>query len=106
MLEIIYGMPAKVVVVSLGGKITGDDNGRLLIPIAEREIENHEKIMEIYLLVRDHRRAVWDDSKIGLLHLTEYERVALGSDVNWITGAVELFAFMIPCPAMILCIAS
>jgi hypothetical protein len=105
MLELIQGMPDNVVAVKASGKVTGDDYDRLLIPLIEGKLKTHEKIRVLYVLGTDFdgftAGAMWDDAKIGLRHLTAYERIAMVTDVNWIAGAVKFFAFMIPCPTSI-----
>ncbi len=101
MLEIIQGMPDSVVAVSARGNVTGDDYDTLLIPLIEGKLKTHEKVRVLYVLGPEYTGftagAMWDDAKIGLRHLTAYERVAVVTDVNWIAGAVKFFAFMCPC---------
>jgi hypothetical protein len=105
MLEIIQGMPENVVAVSASGKVTGEDYEYLLIPLIEGKLKTHEKIRVLYVLGQEFTDftagAMWDDAKIGLRHLTAYERVAMVTDVNWIAGAVKFFAFILPCPVRI-----
>ena len=38
---------------------------------------------------------MWDDTKLGLKHLTGWERLALVSDVEWIPWALKIFALAI-----------
>ena len=105
MLELIQGMPDSVVAVKASGKVTGEDYDGLLIPIIEGKLRSHDKIRVLYVMGPDFdgftAGAMWDDAKIGLKHLTAYERVAMVTDVNWIACAVKFFAFMIPCPTRI-----
>ncbi len=105
MLEIIQGMPDNVVAVSARGNVTGDDYDTLLIPVIEGKLKTHEKIRLIYVLGPEYTGftagAMWDDAKIGIRHLTAYEKVAVVTDVNWISGAVKFFAFMCPCQVKI-----
>ncbi len=105
MLEIIQGMPENVVAVNASGKVTGDDYDNVLIPVIEDRLKKHEKIRVLYALGPDFSGftagAVWDDAKIGIKHLTAYEKVAVVSDVSWIVNAVKFFSFVIPCPVRI-----
>jgi hypothetical protein len=105
MIEIIPGMPEKVVAVSAKGKVTGEDYDNVLIPAIEEKLKRHEKIRVLYQLGRDFSgftaEAMWDDAKVGIRHLTRFEKIAVVSDVQWIVGAVKLFAFVIPCPVKI-----
>jgi hypothetical protein len=40
--------------------------------------------------------AVWDDTKLGLKHLTGWEKMAVVSDAEWICGAVRVFGLAMP----------
>jgi hypothetical protein len=40
--------------------------------------------------------AVWEDFKIGIEHLTRWERVALVTDVDWIRRSINMFGFLVP----------
>lgn len=105
MIEIIQGLPDNVVAVSASGKVTGEDYDGLLIPVIEEKLKRHEKIRLLYALGTDFTGftagAMWDDAKIGLRHLSAYEKVAIVSDVSWIAGAAKFFSFIIPCPVKI-----
>jgi hypothetical protein len=39
---------------------------------------------------------MWDDAKLGMKHLTGWEKMALVSDVEWIRRAVKIFGLAIP----------
>jgi len=41
-------------------------------------------------------RAAWQDAKVGLEHLTDWERIAVVTDVGWMRTAVRTFAFAMP----------
>ena len=40
--------------------------------------------------------AVWEDLKIGVEHLSRWERVAVVTDVRWIQHTLEAFRFLMP----------
>jgi hypothetical protein len=44
---------------------------------------------------------MWDDMKLGLGHLTAWEKVAVVTDIGWISGAANLFRFAMPCPVKV-----
>jgi hypothetical protein len=44
---------------------------------------------------------MWDDLKIGIEHFGKWEKIAVVTDHSWITGAVQMFAFAIPCPVKV-----
>ncbi len=102
MLEIMKEMPDNVVAVSAGGKVTGEDYEKILIPLIEEKLKKHEKIRMLYRLGPEYSgftaEAVWDDAKVGIRHMTAFERVAVVTDVSWIVNATKFFSFMMPCP--------
>jgi hypothetical protein len=105
MIEIIEGMPENVVAVRAIGKVTGEDYDNVLIPAIEDKLKKHKKIRVLYQLGSDFSgftaEAMWDDAKVGIRHITGFEKIAIVSDVGWIVGAVKVFAFIIPCPVKI-----
>lgn len=105
MIEIISDMPENIVAVSASGKVTGEDYDKVLIPGLEEKLKGHKKIRLLYHLGKDFSgftaEAMWDDTKVGIRHLTAFEKIAVVSDVEWIVGAVKVFAFVIPCPVRI-----
>ncbi len=105
MIELIQGMPENIVAVSASGKVTGDDYDNVLIPEIESKLKKFRKLRVLYALGPDFSgftaEAMWDDAKIGLKHLTEYEKVAVVSDVSWVVGAVKFFSLFIPCPVKV-----
>ncbi len=105
MIEITSDMPDNVVAVSAKGKVTGEDYDKVLIPALEEKLKGHKKIRLLYHLGKDFSgfsgEAMWEDAKVGIRHLTAFEKIAVVSDENWIVGAVKVFAFVIPCPVRI-----
>lgn len=102
MIEIMEGMPENIVAVSAGEKVTGEDYDNVLIPAIEDKLRKHGKIRVLYMLGPDFTgftaEAMWDDAKIGIKHLTSYEKVAVVSDVSWVVNATKFFSFIMPCP--------
>ena len=45
--------------------------------------------------------AFWEDAKVGLRHMTGFEKCAVVTNVSWIREAVGLFRVLIPCPVHI-----
>ena len=40
--------------------------------------------------------AMWEDFKVGMEHLTRWERVAVVTDVEWIKQTMRFFGFLMP----------
>jgi SpoIIAA-like len=102
MIEIMQGLQENVVAAIASGKVTGEDYDNVLIPAIEDKIKKYGKIRMLYQLGQDFTgftyEAMWDDAKVGIWHLTAFEKIAVVSDVDWIIDAVKVFKFIIPCP--------
>jgi SpoIIAA-like len=105
MIEIISGMPDNVVAVMAHGKVTGEDYDRVFSPTIEEKLRTHKKIRLLYCLGKDFSGytviAMLDDAKVGAQHLAAFEKMAIVSDVHWVTEAAKFFGFFIPCPVTV-----
>ena len=101
----IPGLPDNVVAVAAHGTVAGDDYETVLIPALDRGLKTHEKVRLLYHLGSDFTgftaAALWDDTKVGIRHLTAFEKIAVVTDVSWIVDAVKVFGFFIPCPVKV-----
>ena len=72
----------------------------MIIPAVEAKLKEHSKIRLLYHLGPDfsgyNAIALWDDAKVGLKHLTHFDRIAVVTDTDWIATAVKVFGFMMP----------
>ena len=100
MLERIQGLPDNVLGFEAKGEVTGADYESVLIPAVEEVLTRHKKIRCLYHIGREFEnfdaKAMWDDAKVGLQHLTAWERVAIVTDVGWIRTAMKVFGFVVP----------
>ena len=100
MLETIQPSTGNVVAVRAAGKVTGDDYETVLIPQIEEKLKSYDKIRLLYQLGPEFEgyeaEAIWDDTKVGLKHLTAFEKIAIVTDSEWIIRAVKAFGFMMP----------
>jgi hypothetical protein len=99
---IIEGMRENVVALSAHGKVDHKDYQQVIIPAIEEKIKVHGKIRILYKLGEDFSgysvEALWDDAKLGVQHLTAFEKVAVVTNVAWVKDSVAFFRFLIPCP--------
>lgn len=97
---VIAGLPDNVVGLDAEGVVEARDYDEVIVPLIERKLRDHDRIRLLYRIGRGFERytagAIWSDARVGLKHLTGFERIALVSDVPWIRHAVRLFAPMIP----------
>jgi hypothetical protein len=102
MLEPIPDLPGNVAGFTARGKVTGEDYEKVLIPIIEEKLEDHSKIRLLYHLDEGvtgmDAAAMWDDAKVGIKHLSSWEKIAIVTDIDWIRNAVRLFGFAMPGP--------
>jgi hypothetical protein len=100
MIEILEGFPGGVVALSAKGRVTRADYAEVLIPKVREALAGHAKIRCYYELGADFSgiepAAVWEDFKVGIEHLSRWERVAVVTDVEWIRLAVGAFRFLVP----------
>ncbi|MEZ5828153.1 MAG: STAS/SEC14 domain-containing protein [Hyphomicrobiales bacterium] len=100
MIELLKGFPDNVVAVSGHGRITRNDYDTILIPTVEKALQSHDKIRLLYEMGPEFDGvdpgAAWEDFKLGMEHLSRWERVALITDVPWIAQSMRLFSFFMP----------
>ena len=82
MLELIDGLPANVVGITVSGRLTKQDCEDLLVPAMQRSLRRHEKIRLYYELNSRFPGAAWDELDLGLEHATRCERVAIVTDIG------------------------
>lgn len=100
MIEIIEGFPLNVVAAVAKGRVTRRDYEEVLIPAVEKALDRHAQIRCYYELGSAFSGmdpgAMWEDFKVGIGHLTRWQRVAIVTDVDWIRTAVNTFRFLLP----------
>lgn len=93
MITILDDLPDHVLGASATGRVTAEDYRDVLIPALEARLARHERIRFLYYLGPDFRRftttALWDDARIGLRHLRDFERIAVVTDVDWLRTMVR-----------------
>lgn len=100
LIELIEGLPERVVGLRGKGRVTGDDYEQVLMPRVDAVLKAHDKVRLLYVLGDDFDGysggAMWDDAKLGMEHLRKWERIAVVTDVDWVEHAVKAFGWMIP----------
>jgi len=104
MLELMESGGPNIVAVQGSGEITKDDYMSVLVPAAQNAFSKHEKIRVLYLIEDDAEYAagaMFEDAMLGVKHLFGWEKIAVVTDIEWITKAINGFQFLIPCPAKV-----
>lgn len=100
MIERIPGLPENVLGFTAKGKVTAEDYESGIIPAVDALLSMHKKVRFLYHLGEEfsgfEAAAMWDDTKLGLKHLSSWERMAVVTDVEWIRVAVNAFRLLVP----------
>jgi hypothetical protein len=98
----IGSLPGDVVALRAVGIITAQDYRDTLIPLVEEKLKTHDKIKCLMVLGEDYTAlsgdAVWSDTKFDVEHVRDFSRVAIVTDISWITRAARLFMPLMPFP--------
>lgn len=85
--------------------MTHDDYENVLVPEVESQTKAQGAVKMLYWLGPDFDSftagAMWDDTRLGLSHLGEFEKIAVVSDAGFIRAGVRLFAPLIPAPVRV-----
>ena len=99
-IQMIPGLPDNVVGLIAKGEVHAEDYKDVIDPAVEEALAKHDKIRLLYVLGADltgySGGAAWQDGKLGMGHLTKWEKMAVVSDHDWIRHTVNLFGYMIP----------
>ena len=100
MIELMTDLPERVLGVKASGEVTADDYRTVLVPAIEEQLTKHQKVRLLYVIGEGFKGytggAAWEDAKVGMKHLTSFERVAVVTDVDWIENMIRAFGFAIP----------
>jgi hypothetical protein len=100
MLELVKGFPDHVVAVRAIAQVTRDDYHTVLVPAVEGALQHHAKLRLYYMIGHEFTGfdpgAAWEDFKVGMEHLTRWERIAVVTDVDWMQHTIKAFGFVMP----------
>lgn len=100
MIEILEGFPTNVLAFACHGHVTEHDYHTVLVPAVAKALEDHDRVRLYYETAADFdgidAGAVLEDIKVGLGHLSRWERMAVVTNVEWISHTIKLFSFVMP----------
>lgn len=100
MIEVMTDLPDRVLGLRARGEVSAQDYKTVLVPAIEEKLTKHKKARLLYVLGDDFDGytggAAWEDAKVGMKHLTAFERVAVVTDVDWIEKMIKAFGFVMP----------
>jgi hypothetical protein len=98
MIKELSDMPAGVIGFETEGKIEGEDYRDVVLPALERAAKEGE-VRFLLVMPEFHGMsggAVWQDLKVGFEHFKAWKRIALVTDIEWVTHMTHLFGWMTP----------
>ena len=98
MISELDGLPASVIGFEASGKIAAEDYRDVVLPAVKRAAETGN--VRFLIVMRDFDGisggAVWQDLKVGIEHLHAWKRIALVTDISWMSHLTDLFGWMTP----------
>lgn len=105
MIKLISNLPDNVLGISAEGEITGIDYETILIPALVDKLKTNKKIRLLYHLGNSFTgfdmNAMLDDAKMGMKHLSAWDKIALVSEHHLINAFAKFFGYMLPCEVRI-----
>ena len=95
MIQMVEGLPDNVVGIIAKGRVTNNDCDKILKPAMESTLKRHDKVRLYYEIGCRFPGAAWEDLRIGLEHIPQWERVAVVTDVGWVRHTVNALRFLI-----------
>jgi hypothetical protein len=100
MIEQLMSFPENVLAFVCNGRVTKADYDAVLVPAVMNALKRNDKVRLYYETAVDFAGiepgAIWEDFKVGMEHLTRWERVAVVTDVEWIKQTMRFFSFLMP----------
>jgi hypothetical protein len=100
MIQVMTDLPERVLGLRASGEVTAEDYKTVLVPAIEEQLTKHRKVRLLYVIGDEFKGytggAAWEDAKVGMKHLTSFERVAVVTDIDWIENMIKAFGFAIP----------
>ena len=94
MIQIVEGLPDNVVAILVKGRVTNEDCDKVLKPLLENLLKRHDKVRLYYEIGSRFPGAAWEDLRIGIEHVPQWERVAVVTDVGWVRHTVNALRFL------------
>src|SRR5262245_59188347 len=92
--------PEHVLAFRAVGKIERADYDNILEPAVTAQIDAHGEVRLVYVLGPEFDGysigAGWEDAKLGIGHLSKWQRVAVVTDHDWIRHGISMFGWMVP----------
>ena len=108
MIELLEGLPKHVVGAVAKGQVTATDYEDVLIPAIERATKTNPKLRFYYefgpSFIGMDPETQWEDFEIDAPHWSQWDRIAVVTDIPWVGHAVNAFGVLMPCPTRVFAI--
>ena len=98
MIQLIEGAPEGVLAFAAVGEVDAADYEDVLKPAIEAALEGGDRIRFVFEISSEFDRytpgAAWDDMALGFAHLTDWQRCAVVTDLDWVRHAVKSFGWL------------
>ena len=98
MITELADLPAGVIGFEATGKLRAEDYIDVLLPAIEQAASHGD--VRVLIVVRDFdglsAGALWQDMKMGVEHFGAWKRIALVTDVEWMSHMASMFGWMTP----------
>jgi SpoIIAA-like len=98
MIKELNDMPAGVIGFEASGKLHAEDYRDVVLPALERAAAAGE--VRFVIVMRDFGGmsggALWQDLRVGIEHLRAWKRIAVVTDIDWVSHMTSLFGWMTP----------
>ena len=92
--------PDNVLAFKATGKIEKADYENVLVPAVDKMMDDKGELRFVYVLGDDFDgytfSAGWEDTKLGMHHLTKWKRCAVVTNHDWVRHMVGAFRWMMP----------
>lgn len=99
MIEVLRGFPDHVAAYLCSGHLTKADYGRILADVEDR-YTRHDKLRSYTEIAADFSGldpgALWEDAKLGFGHMFDWDRLAVVTDVEWISRTTKFVLMLMP----------
>jgi hypothetical protein len=98
MFEPIPNLPPGVIGFDVSGKLRTEDYRDILLPALQKAAAEGDVRVVIVMPKFEGFTggALWQDLKMGVEHWRKWKRIALVTDVDWMTHGVDWFGWMTP----------
>ena len=104
MIKLLPGLPGNVVGVVAIDEMTGRDYEQVKIAVnaAVQMVGRVRLLLQVAPGFTGHTaEASWNEARMGVIHFTNWEKIAVVTDEGWIRGTAILFRLLASCPMKI-----